>query len=150
MFHASSGHFRCGTYLVLVAPQRMMRRSLLLYMPRLRQLQCLTRFIILFLLLAVRTTCLPRSRTAGITGSYPTSVIVVDPLQTGHYDTGVRHPSTQGFEVVSGEHVAAGTTELRRRSLGFQHFLSIGNGWNMYYSSWPVVALPVRKWKFEQ
>lgn len=33
---------------------------------------------------------------------------------------------------------------LKRRSLGFHDFIDIGIGWNMYYSSWPAVALPVR------
>lgn len=27
---------------------------------------------------------------------------------------------------------------------GFQHFLDIGNGWNMYYSSWHASALPIQ------
>lgn len=33
---------------------------------------------------------------------------------------------------------------LKPRSVGFQEYLDIGSGWNMYYSSWPSIALPVQ------
>ncbi|KAF6222051.1 hypothetical protein HO133_001137 [Letharia lupina] len=33
---------------------------------------------------------------------------------------------------------------LARRGIGFRDFLDIGGGWNMYYSAWPAVALPVQ------
>lgn len=39
---------------------------------------------------------------------------------------------------------ALAVKSLKRRGLGFHEFLDIGIGWNMYYSSWPAVALPVR------
>ena len=38
---------------------------------------------------------------------------------------------------------------LRQRDLGivgFREFVDIGSGWNMYYSTWPSVILPVRKY----
>jgi len=31
-----------------------------------------------------------------------------------------------------------------RGGLAFQHAFDIGNGWNMYYSSWPAAILPVQ------
>ncbi len=79
--------------------------------------------------LAVRTSCYP--------GHAVTSLAATD---DGH-DRGVPSvPEVRGVE-------RAARTSLRRRSLGFQQFLEIGNGWNMYYSSWPSIVLPVRKYK---
>lgn len=43
-------------------------------------------------------------------------------------------------------HAAAAATRRRPRALpGFHQYLHIGGGWNMYYSSRPAIALPVRK-----
>ena len=90
-------------------------------------LQLLGLFAVGFL--AARTSCYPRH---GFTALAATD--------NGH-DRGVS--SILEFKSVE----RAARTSLRRRSLGFQQFLEIGNGWNMYYSSWPSIVLPVRKYK---
>ena len=96
------------------------------------RLQSLIIFVLSFL--ALQTTCHPRPAASS-------PVAASDPIQDG-LDAGVT--SIQGLE--SFERVAG--TNLDRRNLGFRQFLDIGNGWNMYYSSWPSIALPVRKYIF--
>ena len=95
------------------------------------RLQLLGVFLLSFL--ALRTTCHPRP-TAG------TRATTVDLAQDGH----VGITSVSGLISVD----RASNTSLGRRNLGFQDFLPIGNGWNMYYSSWPIMALPVREYLF--
>lgn len=98
-------------------------------MPPISRLQLLVLFILSFL--ALRTTCHPRPTPSSLTTT-------VDPAQANHE---VAASPMQDCE--SGERSAS--TSLRRRNLGFHEFLDIGLGWNMYYSSWASIALPVRK-----
>ena len=95
----------------------------------------LQRLIVLVLsFLALQTTCHPRpAASSPVAASDP----VKDDLDAGV--TSVRE--LENFERAAG-------TSLERRSLEFRQFLDIGNGWNMYYSSWPSIALPVRKYIF--
>lgn len=86
---------------------------------------------VVFFSLALLTTCHPRPAATSL-------VIPADPAQ-GSRDVGVaavKHLERDGRAVA---------TSLRPRVLTFHQYLDIGNGWNMYYSSWPSVVLPVRK-----
>ena len=91
--------------------------------------------VFLFSFLALRTTCHPRPTASS-------QATTVDIAQDGHV---VGVTSFSGLTSVD----RASNTSLGRRDLGFQQFLPIGNGWNMYYSSWPVMALPVREYHIE-
>ena len=81
--------------------------------------------------LALRSNCHPR----------PT----VDSLVTSFdLERDVRHIDIRTMPEVTDVERAAGT-RLRHRSIGFQHIMDLGSGWNMYYSSWASFALPVSK-----
>ena len=91
--------------------------------------------VFLLSLLFLRTTCHPRPTASS-------QVATIDIAQDGHV---VGVTSIPGLTSIG----RASDNSLGRRSLGFGDFLNIGNGWNMYYSSWPVLALPVREYHFE-
>lgn len=103
---------------------------------KMRPMPCLQLpFVFVLSFLASQTICHPRPTASSL-------VTAVD-LAQNSYD--VRVASTPDFTIVQR---AAGAS-LRRRSPGFQHFLELGEGWNMYYSSWSSIALPVRKYQRE-
>ena len=53
----------------------------------------------------------------------------------------IDHPSNNGA-YVPGDNI---TNDLvPRQEHSYQSFLEIGNGWNMYYSSWHAAALPIQ------
>lgn len=81
--------------------------------------------------LALLTTCHPRPAASSL-------IITVDHAQDSHVG------ATSAQSLKSDERAA--DTRLSPRGLGFQEYLDIGGGWNMYYSSWPSIALPVRKY----
>ena len=97
------------------------------------RLQLLGVFLLSFL--ALHTTCHPRPTASS-------RATTVDIAQDSHV---VGITSVSRLTGVD----RASNTSLGRRNLGFQQFLPIGNGWNMYYSSWPVMALPVREYHIE-
>ena len=86
--------------------------------------------VLIFLMLL--TPCYPRPFAA-------LSTSAVDSAQTTHHTSATTIPSI----IQNDERIAA--TGLGPRALGFHQYLDIGGGWNMYYSSWPSIALPVRK-----
>lgn len=86
--------------------------------------------LLTFLSLTSLTNCHPRPRDNSIlaTSNPSTSTQISDYLLPDPHSN-LREPST---------------LLLLRRSHGFQSYLDIGSGWNMYYSSWPSIALPVQ------
>ena len=93
-------------------------------------------FVFVLSFLALRTTCHPRPTTR--------SLATTAELAQDSYDVGV--PSVPDFTTVER---AAGTSVRRRSPPGFHHFLEMGAGWNMYYSSWSSIALPVGKYQLQ-
>ena len=86
--------------------------------------------LLAFLSLTSLTTCHPRPRDSSI----PATSNLSKSTQTSDHllpdpQSNLRAPSS---------------LLLLRRSRGFQSYLDIGSGWNMYYSSWPSIALPVQ------
>ena len=100
-------------------------------MRRMSRLQLLITVLLSFALL---TTCHPRPAATSL-------ISTVDPSsEASHSQIGGTHVQS----IRSDERAAV--SKLRPRGLhGFQELLDIGSGWNMYYSSWPAIALPVRK-----
>ena len=88
-------------------------------------------FVFVLFFLVLHTACHPRP-----TARCPATAD--DLTQDSHHVGAPSNPDLITVERAAG-------TSLRRRMIGFQHFLEIGGGWNMYYSSWPSIALPVRK-----
>lgn len=90
---------------------------------------------------------------ASRTSAHPRPAAAADSLgNTVISDTArVRQPigfttSVQSLENDHERAIAASSPSLTPRApLGFHEYLEIGNGWNMYYSTWPAMALPVRK-----
>ncbi len=100
-----------------------------------RRMSGLQLLITVLLSFALLTTCHPRPAAISL-------ISTVDPIsKASHSQIG----GTYVQSIQSDERAAV--SKLRPRSHhGFQDFLDIGSGWNMYYSSWPAIALPVRKY----
>lgn len=99
--------------------------------------------------LALPTTAYPRPAA---TESSSVKNVVDDTAQAIH-----RVGVTTSVQSLESDHerattaaAAAAATSLRPRNFpGFHEYLDIGGGWNMYYSTWPAIALPVRKYMSE-
>lgn len=92
---------------------------------------------------------LPRSLQLVVTVLLSLDLLTTCLARTTHEST----PGASGNSAsILAEDAALGTVHLggkaasilKPRSVGFQEYLDIGSGWNMYYSSWPSIALPVR------
>ncbi len=57
-------------------------------------------------------------------------------------------PPTNGLEIQSNDEITNTTRTLSPRAsaeeIGFKSFISIGNGWNFYYTSWHAASLPIQ------
>lgn len=57
-------------------------------------------------------------------------------------------PPTDGSEIQPNDEFTNATRTLSPRAsaeeFGFKSFISIGNGWNFYYSSWHAASLPIQ------
>ena len=99
-------------------------------MGRMRPPRSLQLLVTVILSLVLFTTCLARPTHEFITGASRVS--------------GSIRAEDKALETIQlGGRVS---NFLKPRSVGFQEYLDIGSGWNMYYSSWPSIALPVRKY----
>ena len=94
------------------------------------------RIVIILFILTLRTACHPRPVA---TSSLATTADLEQDSHNIHVTTA---PGSSSVENTA-------ENSLSRRNMGFQHYLDIGSGWNMYYSSWPSVALPIRKYHFD-